>query len=95
MTDDPFERAVARESRLRAMRSRDDVIGVVIRYYAAIAVAWAVVLAAHWIWLADPRWLVVLHTVVFGVTVIFWLGAALFARRMTPRHPDWVDEAHI
>ncbi len=93
---DPFERAVRREetmrSRAAAVVTRDGMMRLVIMYYLALAAGWALVVAGHWMLLREPRWLVVLHTVVFSVVVVLALCAAGFARTVMWRRGDWFDE---
>ncbi|HUR50097.1 MAG TPA: hypothetical protein VMY88_11305 [Acidimicrobiales bacterium] len=78
-TDDPFERALAREEAYRARRSRGELLGfpsTIFRTFRWLAVgfaaAWGGLLALHWSVFADPRWLVVLHTMVYGVGLIYF-----------------------
>ena len=92
-TDDPFERAVVRESLLRRRAEQLGSAGGLMRMtlwiYGALTLGWAIVLAGHWLLFADPRWLVVLHTVTYAVAVGYWLfNMVLFAwiRRQQPEH---------
>lgn len=77
--DDPFERALAREEAYRARRSRSDLFGfptAIFRTFKwlafGFAAAWGALLATHWLVFADPRWLAVLHTMVYGVGLIYF-----------------------
>jgi len=90
---DPFERALAREEAYRERRSRSDVFGFPVAIFrtfkwlgAGAVVAWAGLLALHWLFLSDPRWLAVLHTMVFGLGLIY-AGTALVAFSVIRRHP--------
>ena len=78
-TDDPFTRAVAREQAYRERRSRGDLIGfptAIFRTFKWLAfgfvAAWGALLALHWAVFSDPRWLAVLHTMVYGVGLIYF-----------------------
>lgn len=86
MKKDPFERVIARESRLRRrtseLETREGAIRMALRWFAALALGWAGLLAVHWLVLGDPQWLVVLHTMVFALVVGYWSAAGLFASRM-------------
>lgn len=77
--NDPFERALAREEAYRARRSRGDLLGFpstifrTFRWLAAgFAAAWGGLLTLHWVVFEDPRWLAVLHTMVYGVGLIYF-----------------------
>ena len=75
---DPFERALAREEAYRARRSRSDLfpseIFKTFKWLAfGFAAAWGGLLALHWSVFADPRWLAVLHTMIFGVGLIYFV----------------------
>ena len=80
--DDPFTRAIAREQAYRARRSRSGVSRLVFWFALAFVIGWGGLLSLHWTLLAEPRWLLVLHTIVFGITVLKISGAALFATMM-------------
>lgn len=76
---DPFERALAREEAYRARRSRGDLFGFpttifrTFRWLAlGFAAAWGGLLALHWSVFGDPRWLAVLHTMVYGIGLIYF-----------------------
>lgn len=76
--NDPFERALAREEGYRRRRSRASLLGFpseifnTFRWVALGAVlAWGGLLAVHWRFLGDPRWLAVLHTMVYGLGCIY------------------------
>ena len=94
---DPFERAVRREETMRtraaAVMSRAGMMRLVMIYYGALGAGWALVLAGHWILFREPRWLVVLHTVVFALVVVLALGAMAFTRTVLWRRGEWFDEA--
>lgn len=76
--DDPFARAVAREQAYRERRSRDSIVGfpaVIFKTFRLVALgaiaAWAGLLVVHWRVLGEPRWLAVMHTMVFGIGCIY------------------------
>ncbi len=90
--DDPFERAVRREGMLRrAVFSRTDAVRLVKLWVAAVLAAWAVVLVGHWLVFPEPRWLVVLHTVLFALgstlMAITMVIQSQVARRLLPPDP--------
>lgn len=91
-TEDPFERAVERERRLRrraaAFETTEGVMRMAIKVYGALACGWAVLLVAHWVLFADPRWLVVLHTVAFAIVVGYWLVTVAIWAWMRSQRPD-------
>ena len=91
-SDDPFDRVIARESKLRrraeSLTTREGVMRMAVTVFAGMALLWAGVLAAHWVLLPDPRWLVVLHTVGFTLTVGYWAVSAAVAGWMFRRHPE-------
>ena len=93
---DPFDRAVERERSLRQraedMESPSANIRMVVRWFALMALGWGLILACHWLLLSDPRWLAVLHTIVFAVAVGMCSFAALFATRMTKRREQLLGE---
>lgn len=90
---DPFERAVEREERLRdraaALESPGAILGLALWWFAALGLGWAAVLTAHWVLFDEPRWLVILHTVVFALMVGYWCITMLFVTQMKKRRPDW------
>lgn len=90
-SDDPFERAVAAEQRLRSWAADTEtpaaVMRMAFRWVAIVAGGWAVLLALHWLLLPDPRWLAELHAVVFAGTLGYWLISSLFVKRMLKRMP--------
>ena len=92
---DPFERAVAKEATMRRRAAILDspmgVISLVSRMFLALAVAWAAILAGHWYLLAEPRWLAVLHTVAFALTLGYALIVGTFLRVLMKRRPDWFE----
>ena len=78
---DPFERALARERAYLERRSRSEVLAFpgIIRWIAlAFLLAWGGLLALHWTVFGDPRWLAVLHTMVYGVMCLYVIAAILF-----------------
>lgn len=82
--DDPFNRALAREQAYRERRSRSDVFGfptevfTTFRWVAVgFVLAWGGLLAVHWSVLGDPRWLAVLHTMVYGVGCLYFAAIAI------------------
>ena len=91
---DPFERALAREEAYRERRSRSDMFGFPTEIFrtfkwlgAGAIAAWAGLLSAHWLFLRDPRWLAILHTMVFGVGLIY-VGTLLVAFTIMRRKPE-------
>lgn len=92
---DPFDRAVRREETLRKRASALDTMPGFMRlamwWYFGLGLAWAAVVAAHWLALPDPRWLAVLHTMVFTLAVVYALFSAAFIRSVQRRRPDWFD----
>jgi len=91
-SDDPLERLALRETQLREQRavleSGRGMMRLALRFLAALGVAWAIVLAVHWLFFASPRWLVLVHTLAFVLTVGYGLTAALFLRVMRKRMPE-------
>ena len=94
---DPFDRAVERE---RVLRERGAIfyspgrqMTLIIRVFAALAVGWAGLLTVHWLVLSDPRWLVVLHTMVFALTVGMWTTASVFVTWMQRRREALLEDA--
>jgi hypothetical protein len=94
---DPFDRAVERERRLRErgamFSSPRRQMRMIIRIFAGLAVGWAALLTVHWMVLSDPRWLVVLHTMVFAITVGMWIAASTFVTWMQRRRGELLDDA--
>jgi hypothetical protein len=90
--DDPLERLALRETELREKRailtSSRGTMRTVLRFFAGIAVAWAIVLALHWAFFASPRWLVLVHTLGFVLVTGYGAAAALFVRVMRKRMPE-------
>src|SRR3954451_8698158 len=90
-SDDPFERAVERESRLRrraaGFETTHGLMRTTLKIYGALAVGWAILLTGHWLLLADPRWLVVLHTVAFAIVVGYWALTVATLAWMRRQHP--------
>ena len=98
---DPFERALAREEAYRQRRSRTDVFGfpsTLIQTFKWLAVgfalAWGGLLAVHWTVFSDPRWLAVLHTMVYGVMLIYFatMAIAFAVMRRKPEAFGLVDD---
>lgn len=93
---DPFDRAVKREQRIReraaVLDSPSGFLSLAFRWFALMGVGWAAILAMHWALFGDPRWLAVLHTVVFAVMVGYWCIAAAFIAQMKKRRPDWFGD---
>ncbi len=56
--------------------------------------AWGGLLALHWTLLGDPRWLAVLHTMVYGVMLIYFatLAVAFTVMRRKPEAFGLVDD---
>lgn len=95
-SNDAFDRAVEREKVLTARAgvfySPSAQMKLVQRFFAAIFLGWAAVVAAHWIWLSDPRWLVVLHTVVFAVSTLYATAASIFVSMMRRRQAAYLGD---
>lgn len=99
-TRDPFERAVAREERLRRraglFETRKGVMRIAMLAAAILGAGWALLLAGHWLVFPEPRWVAVVHTVVFAlVSGYFVLGYALssaFVRALERRRPDLFED---
>lgn len=92
--DDPFTRAVAREQAYRERRSRSSIVGfptAIFKTFRLVAlgaiVAWAGLLAVHWRLLGEPRWLAVMHTMVFGIGCIY-LAAVFVMFTVMRRKPE-------
>lgn len=96
-TDDPFERAVAREEQLRkrgaAFDSPSGFVSLALKWFAALGVAWALLLATHWWLFPDPRWLAVTHTVAFALLAGYWTITVSFITFVRRRRPDLFDRA--
>lgn len=88
---DPFERAVMRESRMRGwaemMSTREGCVQYLTKWLLALGLGWSVLLAGHWLLLADPRWLVVAHTVGFALTASYSLACLVFLKKTLKRMP--------
>lgn len=89
--DDPFERAVRREGVIRQRMSGPDqatAMRFVAVWMLALATTWAAILAGHWLLFPEPRWLIVLHTVVFALMVamgtIAYLAQRVMVRKFVP-----------
>ena len=70
---------MAREQAYRERRSRGDLIGfptAIFRTFKwlafGFAAAWGGLLALHWAVFSEPRWLAVVHTMVYGVGIIYF-----------------------
>jgi len=91
---DPFERVVAHEQKLTrrydSLTTRDGMMRLVTRFFASLAVLWALLLTAHWVFFPEPRWLAAGHTLVFALVVGYWAAATTFMstvlKRQTPDH---------
>ena len=94
-TDDAFERLAKREDRLRRKRidlsDPNAMVSFAYRWFAGLGMAWALLLAVHWIAFSAPRWLVLLHTLAFALTVGYWAFGALYLRAMRRRMPEVFD----
>lgn len=100
--DDPFERAVRREGVIRQRmrgptRDRADAMRFVAVWMLALATTWAAILAGHWLLFPEPRWLIVLHTVVFALMVamgtIAYLAQRVMVRKFIPTPNNHEDLA--
>lgn len=93
---DPFERAVERERRLRdraaAFESPRAILGLAFWWFGALGLGWAAILTAHWLLFDEPRWLVILHTIVFALMVGYWSISMTFMAQMKKRRPDWFGD---
>ncbi|MEY2472701.1 MAG: hypothetical protein QOK28_2030 [Actinomycetota bacterium] len=93
---DALERLARRETDLSAKRaeleSRSGVMRLALQFYAALIVAWSLALAAHWIFFASPRWLVLLHTLAFVLTVGYWGAAMVMLRIVRRRLPEMFED---
>lgn len=91
-SDDPFERAVERESRLRrraaAFETTHGLVRMTTTIYGTLAAGWAIVLAGHWLLLDDPRWLAVLHTAAYAIVVGYWAFTIVTMSWMRRQHPE-------
>ena len=88
MSDDPFERALEKEQELRR-RSRPDMKGMLRiagMAHVAFLLGWTGLLLAHHKLWPSPDWLRVVHTVVFGLVVLYWLIAMVVGRVMMNRY---------
>ena len=92
--DDPLERLAVREMKAReqraALQSGRSMMKLALRFFAGLAIAWAIVLAAHWVFFC-PVWLVLADTLGFLLVTGYWAAAALFMRIMRKRVPEWFD----
>lgn len=84
-SDDPFDRAVRRETAIHAaMRRRffDGLDREVRRTGVLMGAGWLFGLLLHWALFPRPRWLVVAHSVLFLGAVIYGVVMALAHRRL-------------
>ena len=90
---DAFDRAVEREQVLQKRAGLFDSTVRLTKFFERVVYAaillWACVLAANWIWLSRPRWLVVVHTIVFAVGAGWVLSMTAFITFVRRRRPDW------
>jgi hypothetical protein len=77
--------------RAKRFYSPDAQMKMIQRIFAGIYLAWGALLAGHWIWLSDPRWLVVLHTVIFAVCALFSMSASVFVSVMRRRQASFSE----
>ena len=95
-SNDAFDRAVERErvlsERARRFFSLNAQMKLVQRFYAVMFLGWATLVAGHWLWLSEPRWLVVLHTVVFAVYTLFAMSASAFVSLMRRRQGIYLGD---
>jgi len=95
-SDDAFDRAVQREQVLRDRAELFDspvrFIRLVQRFEAALLLVWGLVLALHWVFWSNPRWLVTLHTIVFALAAVYALASTAFLAFVRRRRPDFFDE---
>ena len=93
---DPFDRAVQAEERMRAkaavLDSPTGMLGLVFRWFAMLGAAWAAIVVTHWVVFPEPRWLAVLHTVVFVVMAGYWTITAAFITQLRKRRPDFFED---
>ena len=93
---DAFERAVEREGVLRQRSanfySSIQSMKIVRRFFGAMLLAWGLLVAVHWLWLSDPRWLVVLHTIFFAITAGWMLAAMAFTVLMGRRRANYLRD---
>lgn len=96
---DPFERALAREEGYRQRRSRDMFLPTTVfrmfKWLAfGFAAAWGGLLAIHWTLFSDPRWLAVMHTMVYGIMLLYFatMAVAFTVMRRKPEAFGFVDE---
>lgn len=94
--DDAFDRVVQREEVLRERAALFDsparLIKLYWRFMAALGCAWALFLVAHWTWLADPRLLAVLHTIVFVLVSGYVLAGVVVMTFVRRRRPDFFED---
>ena len=89
---DPFERAVSRAEKMRqraaAFETRSGLMRLAIYCVGALGAGWAILLAAHWIVFPDPRWLTVLHSVVFALVAGYYLVVLAFIGSVRRHRPE-------
>lgn len=93
---DPIWRPWARHPPPSAIRpiffTPGAILGLAVWWFAALGFGWAAVLTAHWVLFSEPRWLVILHTVVFALMVGYWCVTMTFITQMKKRSPDWFGD---
>ena len=94
--NDAFERAVEREQVLRDRAALFDspvrLIRLVQRFEAAMLLGWGLILAAHWVFWSNPRWLVIAHTIVYALAVGYTIASTAFLAFVRCRRPDFFGE---
>ncbi len=89
---DPFERAVTRAERMHRraalFETRSGIMRFALYLFGALGLGWTVLLAIHWVVFPQPRWLVVLHTMVLALVAGYYLIALGFIGLMKRRRPD-------
>lgn len=89
---DPFERAVSRAEKMRrraaAFETRSGMMRMAIYCVGALGIGWAILLAAHWIVFPEPRWLTVLHSVVFSLVAGYHLVVLAFVGSLKRNRPE-------
>lgn len=88
-TNDPFERAVKREGSLRRraalIETRSGAMRLALGLFGTLLLGWASAIAVHWKFFAEPRWLVVLHTMAFVLVGGYWVVALVAMKFILPR----------
>ena len=94
---DPFERAVSRAEKMRqratALQTRSGIMRLAMYLVGALGIGWAIVLALHWIVFPEPRWLAVLHSIVFALVAGYYLVALVFIVSVKRERPDLFEES--